>query len=508
MAGQVMPDGYSYYWHGYVVLLRPLLLFINYADMRVVNQLLQLLSVVVLACLLYRREGFPWAILSVSIYGLLLPMAISQALQYSWVFYIGLFGSLLIVRFHDWFSQKERVYFLFLLLGMLTCYMDLLTYPLFTWGIPMIWWLVMNRNNEEGRKLFASVIFCGIAWICGYGGLWIGKWLIGQVILHQPLLQQAWHEVQYRSGTLPDVDGTGISHIKVIWDNLSIYQSIQSLFLLGGWIIWLGYRFTIKHINIKVKNASALLLVSLSPVVWYIILHNHTYVHSSFTYRIWVIGLTALLALLINATDVVGSAPCDHKRIFPIMMAIVAMVIALNIREETYVHNGNIVPQQLELSEDMEITQEFTPTYKIISAINLLLYAENGQSGEIRVRFMEENQIIEEWTISAREVEGGVFYELPIAIQLKNNSVYRFGISVNDLADNRIFVGMTDAGNCPLAELSELQISKEAYDAQLICGIRYQHRVDLRKQLFFVELQLLVYWNFCIMIKRILWRNK
>ena len=509
MAGSKMPDGYSYYWHGYVTLLRPLLLFLNYADMRVLNQLLQLLTVAALACMLYLRKGIPWAALALTIYGLLLPMAVSQSLQYSWVFHIGMAGSLTVVRFHDWLAEKQRIYFLFLILGMLTCYMDLLTYPLFTWGIPMIWWIIMGSDEEPARSQLVSVILCGIAWICGYGGLWMGKWLIGGIILQEPLWKQAWYEVQYRAGTLSGSDGYEVSHLKVLLRNLEVYMSIQDLCLLGGWITWWGLRIVGKAREFHTGKIPALLLIALSPIAWYVVLHNHTYVHSSFTYRIWVVALTALLASMISSLDGKGILSCNIRRaVIPSVLILTAIVIALNIREETYIHNGNFVPAQLELGEHMELRQEFTPSYQSLPAINLLLYAETGQPGEIVICILNENQVLQSLTVSASEVEGDKFYELPVGLRHNKDTTYQISISGRNLGEGHISVGVTDSGLYPLSELSSLRLDGQDYDAQLICGFHYRHRAGLRKLTLAVELQLLLYWSVYLLWKGFSQRKK
>lgn len=496
MAGSETQNGYSYYWHGYVAVLRPLLLFLNYADMRVLNQLLQILLTAALACMLYRRKGAPWAALSLTVYGLLLPLALSQSLQYSWVFYVGMSGSLAIVRFRDWLAEKNRIFFLFLILGMLTCYMDLLTYPLFTWGIPMIWWIVTGNDSETDKEQLVSVILCGIAWICGYGGLWIGKWLIGEVILRRPVWTQAWNEVQYRAGVIPDTDGYEISHWKVLLDNLSIFQSIQGISLLGAWSLWWACRIIKKPENGPKNRTLALLLVALSPIAWYIVLHNHTYVHSRFTYRIWVVALAALLAAMINSLEGLPSRPCGHgRRNFSVLIVLTAIAVSLNIKEETFSHNGGYVPTQLSLEENEELTQEFVPSHSLLSAVNLLLYAEVGQTGEIEVTLLEDDRVLWESTVSASAATGGSFYELPANLRLKRNTTYQIRISGRNLEGGQISVGVTDTGLYPLPELSLLHTDYQSYEAQLICGFRYRHRAKLRILALAAELQLLLYWS-------------
>lgn len=509
MAGNEMTEGYNYYWHGYVAILRPLLLFLNYADLRVLNSLLQMSVTAALACMLYRRKGFPWAALALTIYGLLLPIAVSQALQYSWVFYIGMCGSLVIVKFHRNLAKGNGIYFLFLILGMLTSYMDLLTYPLFTWGIPMIWWIVMGNDNEGEKNRIFTVILCGIAWICGYGGLWAGKWLIGGIILQRPIFATAWHEVLYRAGTLPDTLGYEVSHLQVVLQNLDVYQSIQGLFLLGAWVLWWGYRALEKAGSVRMDKTASLLLVALSPIAWYIVLHNHTYVHSSFTYRIWTVGLAALLAALIGSLEKKMPEKRSGKgRVLPAVIALAALVGTLQVKDESYLHNGNFVPSLLELEENTELLQGFSPSYGSIPDINLLLETETDQPGEIVIRFLEEGRPLEEFTLAAREAQGGVFYRLPVNLRLKAGAEYQIGISGRGLENGHISVGVTDIGLHPLAELSVLQTEGQLRDAQLICGVRYRHRASLRRLTLALELQLLLYWSLFLLLGKIIYSRE
>lgn len=503
MANREYPDGYNYYWHGYVVLLRPLLFFLNYADIRTINQLLQMLLVFSLTYMFYRRKGAPWAALVLTVYGLLMPMAVSLALQFSWVFYIGMAGSLFIVKFRDWLAEKQRIYFLFLILGMLTCYLDLLTYPLFTWGIPMICWIVTGSDNETDKRQLASLILCGIAWICGYGGLWMGKWLIGGVILQQSIWATAWNEVQFRAGVLPNSAGHGVSHREVIQMSISYFRSIQGVLLLGGWVFWWGFQVVRKRRGAYTEKIMALLLITLSPIAWYVVLHDHSYIHAVYTYRTSVVGLTALLAVMICSIDELKMPQYNKgKRILPAIITFAAIVVSLNVKEETYSHNGGIVPTKLELEEHMELTQTFTPSYNLISAINLWLYAEAEQGGEIEIKLLEGNRMQWEASVSASEILGGTFYELPMNLKLKKGTAYQISISGKNLEGGRVAVGVTGPGLYPLTELSSLQIGDQSYDAQLSCGFHYRHRAKLRILALAAELQILLYWSAYLLLEK------
>lgn len=65
-------------------------------------------------------------------------------------------------------------------MGISTAYFDFLTYPLVTFGIPMIFCILINEKNTcENWK---EMPIMGIHWGIGYLGMWAEKWLIGTVI--------------------------------------------------------------------------------------------------------------------------------------------------------------------------------------------------------------------------------------------------------------------------------------------------------------------------------------
>lgn len=498
MASDVIKDGYSYYWHGYVVILRPLLRFINYGDIRVLNQLVQMMIVVLMTGVAYRKKGFAYAALPLTIYGLLMPMAVSQSLQYSWVFYIAMMGSLAIVKYHDQLSKRQRIYFFFIVLGMFTSYFDLLTYPLFTWGIPMIWWIVMDDDIGGAKKQLYQVFFSGISWIFGYGGLWAGKWVIGEKITHKPILMRAWNEILYRGGRMPNEAGRLAACKENILSNLQVCINVQVAFLLGLWLVWWCYKVVKSPCRIKKEKTLPLLLVALSPIAWYVVLENHTYVHNNFTYRICMIGITALLASMINSWDTKNEMPQYNKvkRIIPAVIGLVMFLVAFNTKDEIYIHNGNYDPIHLELEEQVQCIQEFRPTYNRIGSMNICLGAENGESGEVNVKISEENgSTLWEYSVLTEEIQEGVFYEFPVRLRLDRKKTYQISISAINLAGNHVWVGAAGMKQHPLAELFSFQIGNHKYDTQLTCGILYRYRANLFKLAFAAELTLLISWN-------------
>lgn len=507
MASGVIESGYSYYWHGYVPILRPLLLFVNYADIRVLNQLLQMMLITFMTCVVYRKKGAAYAALPFTIYGLLMPMAVSQSLQYSWVFYIGMGGSLAVVQFHDSLRKGQRIGFFFLVLGMLTSYMDLLTYPLFTWGIPMIWWIVMDDEAECAKRQLQQVVLCGIHWIFGYGGLWVGKWIVGGMVTGKPVVMQAWNEILYRGGRIENKAGRLAAYWNNLLFNLQVCINVQVAFLLGLWFAWWCYKIAKGFYKAEKEKTLALLLIALSPFVWYLVLENHTYLHSNFAYRIYVIGGAALLASMIHSWKAgeEGQPRAKSRRIVPVLMLLTAILTALSLKDERHIHNGGSVTP-LALEEQVEWVQDFSPVYDRIEYINLYLTAENGTSGKVDVKLLNENgKPIWEREVAAKEIWGlERFCELPVKLRLDQEKTYQISVSASGLEGNHLWIGVAGMGQYPLAELPSLQVGGQKFDTQLTFGAYYRYRANLFRILFAAELQMLIYWNLYLLVSVVL----
>ena len=55
------------------------------------------------------------------------PIVLPLSLQYSWVYYVGILSAMVFLIKEKW--HAESIFLLFLITGMVTSYVDLLTYP-------------------------------------------------------------------------------------------------------------------------------------------------------------------------------------------------------------------------------------------------------------------------------------------------------------------------------------------------------------------------------------------
>ena len=107
-------EEYSRYWHGYVVILRFLLMFFNYYEIRIINGICQVLIFSVIMHYILKYKGMRCALALATSYMLLMPMALAQCLQYSWIYYVAFVALLIYLMFKTYLEQRERyIYFFF-----------------------------------------------------------------------------------------------------------------------------------------------------------------------------------------------------------------------------------------------------------------------------------------------------------------------------------------------------------------------------------------------------------
>lgn len=290
---------YSRYWHGFLIILKPLLTFMNYADIRVLNGLFQIL---LLAGIIWQltKNGLgryiPPMLLTVFY---LVPMILAMSLQYSSVYNIALLSTLILLLFHEKIDKKDLYAEFFLVAGILTSYFDLLTYPLITLGFPLIFVIIMMQREKKPTKTILLVtLSCSFSWGVGYVGMWMGKWVIAVMILGIGTVSEVVSSIQVRS--LNGAIKEGVSIKDVIRNNFQllnkpIYKIIPLALLLYHSIQIVSRKIKLNELIIR---GLPFLIVIAMPFAWYIMTADHANVHSWFTYRTFSVAILGFLSLL------------------------------------------------------------------------------------------------------------------------------------------------------------------------------------------------------------------
>jgi len=275
-----------------------LFIFFNYLEIKLINIICQVILMGYIVYLFINNRKINLLIAYLLSIVCIYPNVIALSFQYSTMFYIFNLGIILVLSKNELLRKNNNYLYLFLIIGMLTCCFDFLTYPLTGCVLPLIVYLLLNYKKTfiENMKI---IILSGLFWRLGYGGMWISKWGLGSLILRKNLLESAIDGIMFRTSSS---DANFIGRFGVIMENYSHFKFLFfKCFLILMIYIFIRW-FVLKMIRLERKNAIKyipVLLLGLLPFVWYIVLNNHSDIHSWFTYRNLVIFSFSLFSYLL-----------------------------------------------------------------------------------------------------------------------------------------------------------------------------------------------------------------
>lgn len=303
---------YPRYWHGYLIILKPLLVFLDFAGIRVLNMICQTICLMVLFKLWMERNlkkyilGFGLSIL------FLHPIMTALSLQFTSCFYIIVFSCIFLLKFSALLIDHEKRFVFhsviyFFVIGILTAYFDLLTYPIATLGIPLTLFLILYQENpaHSGKQL-QLVILLSFSWAGGYAGMWGSKLILGSLITGSNLWTEAYGEFQYMAGM--DMD----KHDSVALILSGLQKCFQILLrkpyiisFIAATFICLGKAVKEKRSRFKPYDTLPYLLIGLLPLV-HVLAGTHMNLHYWFSFREFSITLFAYFCILAVNTSANG----------------------------------------------------------------------------------------------------------------------------------------------------------------------------------------------------------
>ena len=291
---------YMRYWHGSIAVVRPLMMFFNIQQIYIINAVIIAGLTAWLMVILIRNKAYLPAVAAAC--GLVLTSSwyVPMSLEYTWTYIIMLFASC-IGTFRAFKGNMRDTGLFFMITGMITSYMDFLTTETLTLLIPLlliIWIDIRNEGHADVKKILKSVLF----WSIGYIGMWLMKWGLAAVILRENVMSYITGHVRERLG-----GDIGIAPWRYYVG--AVTRNIRHLFpweygpagIAGGVFIILGAIYTgyvYKRKNINKCNIYIYLILAIIPYIRYIVLHNHSYVHSFFTYRAQMATIMAVVLIV------------------------------------------------------------------------------------------------------------------------------------------------------------------------------------------------------------------
>ena len=206
---------YPRYWHGYLTVLKPLLLFFNVSEIRILSMIVQLALLFYVLMLIRDRLGWFYSLAFLAAVLFLNPISIILSMQYKNIYYITLISTAVLIKLNQK-GIEDKYAVAFLINGMSVAFFDFLTYPLVALCIPLTVYLVLCGGTVTS-KMKESIKRC-FAWAVGYGTMWMGKWLLASILTGQNVIKDGIDRTAYRASG--EFDGTQIGLMDILKKNL------------------------------------------------------------------------------------------------------------------------------------------------------------------------------------------------------------------------------------------------------------------------------------------------
>lgn len=295
---------YSRYWHGYLGILRPLLFVFDYTEIRFLNMCVLYMLFLIVNMLLKKELGIGFMISFFFTMMLSMFIIVPMSLQFSSMFYVMLIAMIFVLIKYKEINHKKWGACLFFIIGGATSFLDFLTAPLITLGIPLITYIMLTQDNNKTFIINTiEIIKNCVSWGVGYISIWVSKWIFGSLITGENLFLEAAGRVAMRTSS--DMgDGVSFRILDVLKSNFNMMINENSIHLLILLLLCYAILAVVFSKNIKdILKVSPVLAVGIIPVVWYCLTLNHSGIHFWFTYRNLSICIFSMLGFLSYSID-------------------------------------------------------------------------------------------------------------------------------------------------------------------------------------------------------------
>jgi len=300
---------YLRYWHGSTIIIRPLLTIFNIKQIYALNQIIMYILAIILLILLFKKSKTLSIVYIISMVMIAFPI-VPLCLEYSWTFYIMLITSIIAILIEK--QGDEKLYRLFFISGILTCFFDFLTTEITTMLVPIILVLVIRKKENRltnFKDAFMFLVKLCLLWGIAYIATWLSKWIIASIILKINAFDYVIENASLRINGLQGLESKKELYCGAIyknWHNLYpinleknkkdiIRNVIIFCVLLIGTIDWK-----------KIRNkwfSGLLLIIAIMPYVRYLVLANHSYRHAFFTFRTQIISIICIGIIILDCLN-------------------------------------------------------------------------------------------------------------------------------------------------------------------------------------------------------------
>ena len=250
---------YARYWHGYIPILRPLLLIFNISQIRILFYLITLILIAYLVKKIWDKNK----ILAIS--------TILCFLIFDIVFWHlniqGVFVMIITLSMACLIANKKinsnNITFAYFIVGALIAYLDFLTFPLLSFLLPLVIYTLFNKEDNK-KDLYTLLIKNMFLWGIGYLAIWASKWMLIDVIYQEGMIDHAITQVIYRTGIAENRMPFGQMVLGGILNNLASSFAIIIL-------VFIFYLFVISVIVFDTKGNIKKYILGSKKTIYYIV---------------------------------------------------------------------------------------------------------------------------------------------------------------------------------------------------------------------------------------------
>ncbi len=312
---------YFRYWHGSMVLLRPLFLVTDITGARLVLGAVLLGLILAVTVGLHKNKETALGVTYLISNGLIQSWVCFFCIEYITTFLVMNLGVLGTIRAYKKYEHNrellnKKIIGILCVSGVTACFFDFLTTETITVTVPLFVLLVLLYRKKQLRSIkkeLSFLILQGGMWGACYGLMFILKWLLAALFLGKEAFQKAMESAAVRMVGEVTLGNTNLDETATTWERLlgALGRNQGALFpfrmemnmgaaiaaFMGVFFLCFAviYLFHPKTISYKLIFLSVILC--LVPYVRYMVLANHAYLHYFFTYRAQIIVLWAALFL-------------------------------------------------------------------------------------------------------------------------------------------------------------------------------------------------------------------
>lgn len=290
---------YTRYWHGYIVILRILLILFNITTIRWLIQITLMTLIIILAYYLKKNTNSKKIAISLIMAFIATDFFVwNYVIQGMFVMIIALLISIFIAN--KKINDKNLNMWLFIS-GALTVYLDFLTTPLVSILLPIIVYTAVNNSEETNtKKVIIRLIKNLIAWGSGYLGIWFAKWIIADILYDMDIVKLSFIQIYYRMGGIREFD----------CENIPLYGLLNNLINSLNYLVVSIYSFLFIYAMGRATLYKKKYFLSsekipyyvcfIIPLMWYYIISEHSYQHFFFTYKTMLIPLLSIMLIVFD----------------------------------------------------------------------------------------------------------------------------------------------------------------------------------------------------------------